>query len=424
MPTRRTQRLRALATRCALVAAVSCVQSRPWSRQVRVQPAAAAPALRTDTGVTYGSFAEAAAFWDLHAAEALASREDQRLYLRAVQALVNGDEAAAEPLLQRLRAESQDAQLRGTSTQLLAQQYFAAGQWERYRALGEIASPQDPMRVMVEALGDRPGWTLVLPDGPTEVPTTRVAGLPTVTVLVNDKPASFLLDTGAPYTVINAEVAAEAGVTPVGSTQGVIRDGVFGRPARIEQLALGAVQSVHHPVMIVPTEGLTFPERPPESQTLQGILGWPLIRQLDLELDLAAGTTTVRRPSPRAVAERNLFFFFRPMVAARDSAGVGLHFLLDTGADGSILFNRIGKKTPLGRSQAANLGTSSIGRTVRHEGARIVSKLVAYLGGQRVVFEDIPLLPGSAVDGFLGADVLATGRVRIDARNGQYTLTP
>ncbi len=183
-----------------------------------MQPAAAAPALRTDTGVTYGSFAEAAAFWDLHAAEALALREDQRLYLRAVQALVNGDEAAAEPLLQRLRAESQDAQLRGTSTQLLAQQYFAAGQWERYRALGEIAAPQDPMRVMVEALGDRPGWTLTLPDGPTEVPTTRVAGLPTVTVLVNDKPVSFLLDTGAPYTVINAEVAAEAGITPVGST--------------------------------------------------------------------------------------------------------------------------------------------------------------------------------------------------------------
>ena len=88
---------------------------------------------------------------------ALASREDQRLYLRAVQALVNGNEAAAEPLLQRLRAEAQDAQRRGTSTQLLAQQYFAAGQWERYRALGEITSPQDPMRVMVEALGDVSG---------------------------------------------------------------------------------------------------------------------------------------------------------------------------------------------------------------------------------------------------------------------------
>ena len=53
---------------------------------------------------------------------------------------MNGDEAAAEPM-QRLRW-SQDAQLRGGSTQLLAQQYFADGQWAKYRALGEIASPQ------------------------------------------------------------------------------------------------------------------------------------------------------------------------------------------------------------------------------------------------------------------------------------------
>ena len=424
MPTRRTHLLRALATLRALVATVSCVRSRTWSRQVRVRPAATVPTLRTDTGVTYGSFAEAAAFWDLHAAQALASDEDQRLYLRAMRALRNGDEAAAEPLLQHLRAESGDAQIRVNSTQLLAQQYFAAGQWERYRALGEIASPQDPMRVMVESLGDRPGWNLTLPDTPTEVPTTRDAGLPTLTVHVNDKPFSFILDTGAPYTVINADVAAQAGVTPVGSSAGVIRDDVFGRPARIERLALGEVRSVHHPVMIVPTEGLTLPERPAENKTIQGILGWPLIRRLDLELDLAAGMTTVRRPSQRAVMERNLFFFFRPMVAARDTTGVGLHFLLDTGADGSILFNRIGKKTRLGRSQAANLGSTSIGRTVRHESARIVTKFVAYLGGQRVVFEDIPLLPGSAVDGFLGADVLATGRVRIDYRNGQYTLTP
>ena len=122
--------------------------------------------------------------------------------------------------------------------------------------------------------------------------------------------------------------------------------------------------------------------------------------------------------------ERNLFFFFRPMVAARDTTGVGLHFLLDTGADGSILFNRIGKKTTLGRSREAHIGSSSIGKTVHHEGARIVSKLVTYLGGQEVVFEDIPMLPGSAVDGFLGTDVYAKGRVRIDYRNGRYTLHP
>ena len=62
----------ALATLCALVATVS-VAHLELDRGSGCDRARCRPSM--NTGVTYDSFAEAAAFWDLHAAEALAARK-------------------------------------------------------------------------------------------------------------------------------------------------------------------------------------------------------------------------------------------------------------------------------------------------------------------------------------------------------------
>ena len=70
------------------------------------------------------------------------------------------------------------------------------------------------------------------------------------------------------------------------------------------------------------------------------------------------------------------------------------------------------------------LGSSRIGETTRDDEGRMLPKFALYLGDHRVVFEKIPLLPGSMVDGILGTDVHSDGRVRIDYRNGRYVLDP
>ena len=75
---------RALVALCVGFATVSVALSAPMNRRVTVRTAAKVPARRTDSGVTYGSFAEAVDFWDLDAARAMAARDDQTLYLRAV----------------------------------------------------------------------------------------------------------------------------------------------------------------------------------------------------------------------------------------------------------------------------------------------------------------------------------------------------
>ena len=54
----------------------------------------------------------------------------------------------------------------------------------------------------------------------------------------------------------------------------------------------------------------------------------------------------------------------------------------------------------------------------------MLSRFTIFLGDHRVRFEKIPLLPGSQIDGVLGTDVHARGRVRIDYAGGRYALIP
>ena len=327
-----------------------------------------------------------------------------------------------ESSLLAVRASTGDSTLRQLATRLLAQHYFATGRWDDFRSLGGDAAPDDPFRVMVDALGAGKKFDITIPPAPSVVPTTPDAGLPTLDVAVNGEPFEFILDTGAPFSVINADVAARAGVIPVGSAQAAVRNGVTGRPASIERLQIGGVVASNHPVLIVPVAGLTIPERPSDNKTIQGILGWPLIRRLDLEIDLSGGRTTISRPGNAGDDPRNLFFFFRPFVIGRDPDGMPLHLMLDTGTDASFLFHRIGKKTRLGRADDARIGSAAIGGTKLDAEGRTLRRFVLFVGDHRIEMRNVPLFEGTSMDGMLGTDLHRDGRVRIDATNGRYEL--
>ena len=78
-----------------------------------------APAARTKTGLAYQSFLEATAFWDTEAANRIGKGDDQKRYVKAMQALSGGDEATAETLLREVRAKSSDEILANLATSLL-----------------------------------------------------------------------------------------------------------------------------------------------------------------------------------------------------------------------------------------------------------------------------------------------------------------
>jgi hypothetical protein len=160
---------------------------------------------------------------------------------------------------------------------------------------------------------------------------------------------------------------------------------------------------------------------------IDGIIGFDIIRQLDLEVDYGDNILRLRDPAAsRPDAARNLFWVGLPVVQLMSTDGVALHFGLDTGAQLTFVTETLLDKLQL-------------------EAARIESRRVGGLGGEislrapvlpdlKVLVRGFPILFRGAVvrapvyqvlaslDGVLGGDVWNSGVVRIDMTNGVFAI--
>ena len=160
---------------------------------------------------------------------------------------------------------------------------------------------------------------------------------------------------------------------------------------------------------------------------IDGIIGFDIIRQLDLEVDYGESILRIRNPaSSRPESDRNMFWVGLPVIRLESGEGIGLHFALDTGAQQTFVTETLLDKLQL-------------------EAARIESRRVGGLGGEislrapvlpdlRVWVRGFPILFRGAVvrapvyqvlaslDGVLGGDVWNSGIVRIDMTNGIFAI--
>ena len=186
--------------------------------------------------------------------------------------------------------------------------------------------------------------------------------------------------------------------------------------------ALGELLIRNHHIAVIPEADLDL-----GVVKLDGVLGWPIFEQLRVEIDYAAGETTLKRPLKQPEGERNLFWLGYPMVVLRGENGVPLYFGLDTGArDTSLKPNAVRKIDlgPLETSQGMTIGAG--GREVNtRRRARDVSVL---LGDRRLRFQRITVREGVkdlvilAPDGQLGSDVAFRGKMIVDFQNGYFGL--
>jgi hypothetical protein len=186
------------------------------------------------------------------------------------------------------------------------------------------------------------------------------------------------------------------------------------------------------PTMIVSESMMRISEpRPTDPGTqmkLDGIIGFDIIRQLDLEVDYGEGRMRLRNPATsRHMANRNMFWVGLPVVRLTSTDGIPLHFGLDTGAQVTFVTETLLDKLQL-------------------QTARIESRRVGGLGGEislrapvlpdlRVLVRGFPILFRGAVvrapvyqvlaslDGVLGGDVWNSGVVRIDMTNGIFAVS-
>lgn len=270
------------------------------------------------------------------------------------------------------------------------------------------------------------------PDEPAVLPLDVTAvGTAVVDVVINGITHAFWIDTGAGLTVVSSRLAADAGI-PIGDPgasagTATSRD-VATRPAIIDELRIGPVVVRNHPAIVIDAADLRFqaPELPGGEIEIHGILGWPIIRELDLTIDFAARRLTVQRPAQRATSARNFFWLGYPAVAARTENGRPLLLGLDTGAARSALapaFLEAAGVRPDG-TRSRRVGGAGGFETITVQTLDSASLLLDHwrLRFRHVDVHDQNVTRSLDLDGVLGSDIAAGRVLRLDFQNGRLEL--
>jgi predicted aspartyl protease len=396
-------------------------------------------ALRQERRVSYWE-----ALAELHPEEAIASARtpSEKEFAEALGNLMSGDLETAEQRFGKLRGTATDSIIRAGSRVI----YTATLQYqEKWGALAVLKDePSQPK-------GDRADkasielWAAAFKNVPPKTFTYRSVaarlamsvssvGTPLVPVRIGDKVYNFWLDTGSSLTMLASDVARDLNITPLepDTLEIVTSTGrVQANPALISELEIGQLVVRNAPTMVVDESMMQMREpKPIERSThvkIDGIIGFDIIRQMDLEVDYGENILRLRDPSKsRPDGDRNMFWVGLPVIRLTSTDGVPLHFGLDTGAQLTFVTETLLEKLQL-------------------EAARIESRRVGGLGGEvslrapvlpdlKLLVRGFPILFRGAVvrapvyqvlaslDGVLGGDVWNSGIVRIDMTNGVFAI--
>jgi predicted aspartyl protease len=395
--------------------------------------------LRQERRVSYWE-----ALAELHPEEAIASARtpSEKEFAEALGNLMSGDLETAEQRFGKLRGTATDSIIRAGSRVI----YTATLQYQE--KWGTLAVLKDEPSQPKADRADKASielWAAAFKNVPPKTFTYRSVaarlamsvssvGTPLVPVRIGDKVYNFWLDTGSSLTMLASDVARDLNITPLepDTLEIVTSTGrVQANPALISELEIGQLVVRNAPTMVVDESMMQMREpKPVERSThvkIDGIIGFDIIRQMDLEVDYGENILRLRDPSrSRPDGDRNMFWVGLPVIRLTSTDGVPLHFGLDTGAQLTFVTETLLEKLQL-------------------EAARIESRRVGGLGGEvslrapvlpdlKVLVRGFPILFRGAVvrapvyqvlaslDGVLGGDVWNSGIVRIDMTNGVFAI--
>ncbi len=390
-------------------------------------------------GVNYW---EALARLETEKAIAAARTSGERRFAESLNNIMIGEIAKAEQGFDSLRLSASDSVIRSGSRVM----HIATLQYqEKWSELAELARDTTRLKTVKPDKAGIELWALAfskLPKRTTEFrsrsETVQMSvsgvGTPLIPVQIGTHEFHFWLDTGSSMTMLASDVAAAIGVTPlVGDTLEIVTSTgrIVAQPGVVPELRLGLLTVRNAPTMIVDEAMMRMREPKPMGQgphlKIDGIIGFDIIRHLDIEVDYIDAILRLRDPAhsskPR---ERNMFWVGLPVVQLTSTGGIPLHFALDTGSQLTFV-------------------TESLLDKLHLQAARVESRRVGGLGGEismrapvladlRVRLRGFPLLFRGAVvrapvyqvlavlDGVLGGDIWGTGAVRIDVTNGVFAV--
>ncbi len=395
--------------------------------------------LRQERRVSYWE-----ALAELHPVDAVAAARtpSEKEFAEALGNLMSGDLEKAEQRFGTLRRSATDSVIRAGSRVIYTATLQYQEKWETLAALkNEPSQPKADrtdkasIELWAEAFRNVPAKTFTFRSAAARMPmSVSEVGTPLIPVRIGDRVFKFWLDTGSSLTMLASDVARDLNIAPlVPDTLEIVTSTgrVKANPALVPQLEIGQLVVRNAPAMVVEETMMQMREPRAVEQSLHvkidGIIGFDIIRQLDLEVDYGDNSLRLRNPATsRPDADRNMFWVGLPVVRLTSTDGIPLHFGLDTGAQLTFVTETLLDKLEL-------------------VAARIESRRVGGLGGEisvrapvlpdlRVLVRGFPILFRGAVvrapvyqvlaalDGVLGGDVWNSGIVRIDMTNGVFAI--
>ena len=372
---------------------------------------------------------------------------EHRTFAAALRTLMGGEPDAAAMAFEILRANAKDSLVQSRARVGLTMALSWHSDWSAMARIQAQSDSIDRPVSGVSALALAAGverWArafsmmpvpeYVLPNDAVVLPLRRSAfGTPVITVRINGRSFDFWLDTGASMTLLTAEVAVRAGVRLAAADTlalGVVAGHIEARAAYVDSMSIGPVKIRGLGAAVVMPEVLRFDERVVDGVRtpvkIDGMIGTDVLRHLDVVLDAGAGTITIRKPKPKVVATRNLFWVGYPVVRLVSEDGQPLLFGLDTGAEGTYVTASLLKKMPRTRIAARRMTMTGIGAEKKRS-TWVARDVPLSDGNYAIDLRNVPIMPEQRwtfvnFDGVIGSDVALATRMHLDFTNGVFDI--
>lgn len=391
-----------------------------------------ADAARVDSAGTPGStdLLQALRNWDLRTAQALAQSPTAQRYVAMLRNFRTGNDEKALQTALRL-SNGEDSLLGGWAQQLAIAASFDQLNLQAAEAALQARWQTDPDTSALRLIAAMAGTPEIHFPGPSVRLPLRVNsyGNALLDVQVNGKTYTFWIDTGAAVSVIASDVADACGVRTdpehapvvIGSATSHV---LTGEAVTIDRLLLGPVRMKDVPALMLDKRDLSFRFLGIRLVKIDGILGWPLLRMLDMEIDFPGEMLTLRPAVRRAPTEaRNLFWYWHPVLQVRTLSGAPLNLEVDTGSATTFFYKSA--YAPLGiqptdRSKMLRAGAGGNEMTAYDEieDARFrlgpwAVRMASSEGFPKSDTTQKPLI----VHGTIGQDIFRRGILRLDPTN-------